>query len=291
MPKRNQIHLFSKFVLVTFVLTIFVNFFVLDKRAQAASCPEDWIYTPQIEVNIASNTFFSDSGGSVDLPYGVSIPFTVGSHNHPPSSIITVTYPYGSVTTYPSQSDGVFRSFTIPAIYEAINGGRSLNVSLNPNCTYPIGHPQVGEPMPVVNLNLPIYVTAPSCVLSSFTCDGNATLAWSTTNCSSRSISPTIGSVVGTGNTQGTVGTSYTLTADGITSTAYCPAPALATTGGGSQTVTPGQSVTLPSFNFNNTGESGSVIHYQDCVDTPDPTGGITTNYIDCPPSKDLIAP
>lgn len=131
-----------------------------------------------------------------------------------------------------------------------------------------------------------------TCVINSFTCDGSATLAWSTSNCSNRSISPTIGSVVATGNTQGIVGTTYTLTADGLTSTAYCPAPALNVTGGGSQTVTPGTTVTLPSFNFSNTGESGSIIHYTGCyANNPPPTGGIIANEPDCPPPKDLIAP
>ncbi len=145
----------------------------------------------------------------------------------------------------------------------------------------------------VVSLNSTLTVTRPSaCAINTFSCDGNATLAWSTANCSSVNIDNGVGSVPAIGNTQGLVDGNYILTADGQTWPKHCPAPVLTTTGGGSQTVTPGTSVTLPSFNFENTGESGSVIHYTGCdPNTPPPTGGITVNYLDCPPPKDLIAP
>ena len=146
----------------------------------------------------------------------------------------------------------------------------------------------------VVSLNSTLTVTRPSpCAIGTFSCDpATATLAWSTSNCSSVSISPTIGNVPGTGSTQGLVNGDYTITADDQTAARHCPAPMLSTSGGGSQTVTPGQPVTLPSFNFDNTGESGSVIHYTGCdPNTPPPTGGITVNEWFCPPPKDLIAP
>jgi len=147
-----------------------------------------------------------------------------------------------------------------------------------------------------VSLNSTITITRPSaCAISSFTCDGDATLAWNTSDCSSRSISPTIGSVVAVGNTQGTVGTTYTLTADSNTSTAHCPAPTL-TSGwqeNGSptldKTVTPGTSITVP-FDFSNTGQSGSVINDTKCA------GGTVTGIdpdlvgVTCD-NKTLIAP
>ena len=136
-------------------------------------------------------------------------------------------------------------------------------------------------------------ITRPSaCAIGTFTCDPNATLSWSTQNCSSVSISPVIGGVGGTGSTQGQVGTTYTLTADGNTTSAHCPAPALTTSGGGSQTVTPGTTVNLPNFDFSNTGESGSVIHYQDCKGSGS-GGGLSDTDVkpSCPSPHDLIAP
>ncbi|OHB14618.1 MAG: hypothetical protein A2431_04170 [Candidatus Zambryskibacteria bacterium RIFOXYC1_FULL_39_10] len=290
----------SKLISTIFIFTLIVSFFVSSTEVSAASCPDDWNYTPQIEVNIASNTFYSDSGGSVNLPYGVSIPFTVGSHNHPPSSIITITYPYGSVATYPSQSDGTFRSLTIPAINEAVNGERSLNVSLNPNCTYVVGLPQQGEPAPTVNLNIPIYVTAPStCTIDTFICSVGV-LSWSTSNCTTRSIDNGIGSVGPAGNTAGTNGTTYVMQASNSgsskTSSATCPNASLSASWNQTGTtnliinnVTPGQVVPL-SFKFWKVGDgslkfsrcfpgSGAIPSNNILVICPTPFGAEISNY------------
>lgn len=175
--------------------------------------------------------------------------------------------------------------------------GESVNVSAWPADSYTVTYTSsdvtgfnVGG---TYSASSSFVITRPSaCAIGSFTCDPNATLSWSTSNCSSVSVSPTVGSVPATGNTQGQVGTTYTLTADGSTSFASCPAPTLTTSGGGSQTVTPGTTVTLPGFNFSNTGQSGSLIHYQNCV--PDASGGgLTPNdvSVSCPSPHDLIAP
>lgn len=171
----------------------------------------------------------------------------------------------------------------------------NADISSLPNGDYRIDFATGGQSNPTISgvTAGPLYhsvnfTKVSSCAISSFTCDGNATLAWATSNCSSVKLGST--SVVAVGNTQGTVGTSYTLTADSQTSSTTCPAPVLTTTGGGSQTVAPGSTVSLPSFNFSNTGQSGSVIRYQNCE--PVGTNGITPLLpYDCPPPKDLIAP
>ncbi len=307
--KISQKVSFSFFPSILILIFIF-NFFVATNKVEAASCPDDWNYTPQIEVNIASNTFYSDSGGSVDLPYGVSIPFTVGSHNHPPSSIITITYPYGSVETYPSQSDGVFRSLEIPAINEAVNGERSLNVSLNPNCTYAVGLPQQGEPAPTVNLNIPIYVTAPStCTISSFSADNELNVPYNTGTTlrfsfGGGSFSWAISLLTGSVNSTPTsgVGSSGTASTNNLTATqtyrlscnggqatrdltvSVQPPPTLTaywdenSSATLNKTVAPGQSYSIP-FTFKKVG-SGSL-RFSKCSFVP-PSGGEGVEVV-CP--------
>ena len=235
--------------------------------------------TPTIRVDINSQTYWGDA--SITVPAGSVLPFTVWTYAEP-SSPNSITYPGGS-NTYPGPC-GILgcpgRSYTT----SAINSPGAIVVNVTQNCS--------GGIPPEATLTINIGLPAATCAINTFTCDpATATLAWGTSNCSSVSINNGVGVVPPTGNTQGLVGTVYTLTADSKTSTATCPAPTLTTTGGGSRTVTPGTTITLPSFNFDNTGESGSVIHYNNCEKNPPPTGGITADLPDCPPPKDLVAP
>ncbi|MFA5791965.1 MAG: hypothetical protein WC884_02920 [Candidatus Paceibacterota bacterium] len=116
------------------------------------------------------------------------------------------------------------------------------------------------------------------CTIQSFTCDANATLAWSTANCAGASIDGGIGIVpVPTGSKiNNSFRTIYTLTATNSVSSATSPAacgsgPAInakwVDTGTETMTInlTPGQnSITLP-LNFWNAGASGSVLKVTGC--------------------------
>jgi len=108
------------------------------------------------------------------------------------------------------------------------------------------------------------------CTISTFTCDANATLNWSTANCTSASIDNGIGAVpVPDGSkTNNSYSTIYNLTVSnsisGITSSAACPAAPTLTaywnesgTGSLNKAVTPGQTYSVP-FTFKKAG-SGSL--------------------------------
>ena len=173
-------------------------------------------------------------------------------------------------------------------------GGESVSVSSWPAGTYTLRYTSSGATGygvdTTASLSSSFTITRPSlCVINSFSCDGYATLAWSTSGCSSVSLNNGASTNnYSTGNTTGVVGTTYTLTADGNTSSRTCPVPSLTVSGGGSQSVSPGQQVTLP-FSFSNTGQSGSIIHYLGC--NPFMTGGISLFSNNCPSPYDLTAP
>lgn len=130
-----------------------------------------------------------------------------------------------------------------------------------------------------------------TCTISSFTCNSSATLSWVTANCGSRSISPTIGSVSASGSTNGSAGTTYTLTADTLQSVASC-APANANLDARwsannsttySRTLTPtelNQGYADVPFNYDNTGDTGSCVNNIRCQ--PQPTNSATQADATC---------
>lgn len=182
----------------------------------------------------------------------------------------------GSWTTPDTWSNPIAGSEVSFTEFSGGLSGVTVNMSGWANGTYTVTAQAFDEtsfsgPTVSPSLSNSFVINVPSaCKINTFSCDGNATLAWGTSNCSSVSISPSIGSVPTTGNTQGQVGTAYTLTADSETTTRPCPAPSLNSSwqenGGSSisKTVTPGQQITLP-LNFSNTGASGSVIKDTKC--------------------------
>jgi len=125
--------------------------------------------------------------------------------------------------------------------------------------------------------------TAPvvaSCSINSFSCDGT-TLSWSTSNCSSISIS-SVGSVGSTGSASVSVG-SHTLTADGNSSSATCvlPTPVLSVSGGGSATLSSSESTSF-DFNYDNVGQDGSVLNVECKISY---LLGVELKRLDCPQS------
>lgn len=277
---------FKKNLLTIFLLIamLFAAGLVQPRTSQAIGLCST-VADPSIQLTILGQTFTGD--GSITVSPGSVLNFHVDTYAEP-STPNSISYPGGSYS-YPGPSGymGSGRDYTTTAI----NSATSINVWIGPNNCQ--ADPNPGNE---ASLTLNINLTAPACAIQSFTCDGNATLAWSTSNCSSISVSPTVGSVPATGSTQGQVGTSYTLTADGNTSFTSCPAPALNSSwqeGGSSisKTVTPGSSITVP-LNFSNTGQSGSVINNVSCDVTS--ASGISISDVtisqDCLP-KTIIAP
>ncbi len=224
----------------------------------------DMVGAPTIRVDIDGQTFWGD--GSITVLAGSTLPFTVWTYAEP-SSPNSISYPGGS-NAYPGPCGYLGcpgRSYTT----SAINSPGTIVVNVTQYCS--------GGAPPEASLTINIGLPSATCNINTFTCDGNATLAWGTANCSSVSItsnsSQVIGVVPATGSTQGTVGTSYTMTADSKSSTITCPAPALnsAWQESGSptlnKTVTPNTQITVP-LNFSNTGASGSVIKNVTCDKT-----------------------
>lgn len=114
-----------------------------------------------------------------------------------------------------------------------------------------------------------------TCTISSFTCNSSATLSWVTANCSNRSITPNIGSVSASGSTNGSAGTTYTLTADTLQSVASCaPAnPSLVSSwvyrDPNLTTTELNQGYADVILNYNNTGDTGSCVNNIECIPSP----------------------
>ncbi|MFA5991790.1 MAG: hypothetical protein WC794_06120 [Candidatus Doudnabacteria bacterium] len=257
---------FGVIVLFALIINMPVN------KASALGLCSD-VIDPTIRVDIDGQTFWGDA--SITVPIGSALPFTVWTYAEP-SSVNSISYP-GGFNTYPGPCGYLGcpgRSYTT----SPINSPGTINVQVVQNCS--------GGTPPEASLTINIGLPASVCAINTFTCDGNATLAWGTSNCSSVSISPSVGVVSSTGNTQGTVGSSYTLTADSNTTVRTCPSPALNSVwqeSGShtmSKTVTPDQQITVP-FNFSNTGESGSVLKNTGCNILS--TQGIDPNSVDKP--------
>jgi len=176
-----------------------------------------------------------------------------------------------------------------------VNGyaGTNVDVSSWPAGTYTLTYTsdsEVDTVGTVVSLNSTLTITRPLvCTISSFTCDSNATLNWSTANCDSASIDWGIGAVpVPTGSkTNNTYGRTYTLTAinsiSSMTSPFTCPAAPTLTaywnensSANLNKAVTPGQTYSVP-FTFKKAG-SGSL-RFKGCYITPQ--GGETTR-VEC---------
>ncbi len=160
------------------------------------------------------------------------------------------------------------------------------DISSLPNGDYRIDFATGGQSNPIISgvTAGPLYhtiwftkTTQQSCTISSFTCNSSATLSWVTANCSNRSITPNIGSVSASGSTNGSAGTTYTLTADTLQSVASC-APANAanldarwsannsTTYSRTLTTTElNQGYADVPFNYDNTGDTGSCVNNIKC--------------------------
>jgi len=165
------------------------------------------------------------------------------------------------VTTCPSQDKLCVADVTVAFIIAGISGGSDFqyfpsggttgwtfdgtyNTASLPNGTYQVyflvyagvyaespelgyGTVQSGPQSFTINNR-----ATPSCAINSFTCSAS-TLAWNTSNCTSRNIDNGIGAVGSTGSTIGSGGVTYTLSAnDGInyrTSVASCPSAPIVT--------------------------------------------------------------
>jgi hypothetical protein len=133
------------------------------------------------------------------------------------------------------------------------------------------------------------FTIASSCSITSFTCSTNAELSWITSNCTNRNITPSIGNVSASGSTNGSAGTTYTLTADTIQSIAYCPAPYLDARWSANNSTTYSRTLTQQEINqgwadvllnYDNTGDTGSCVNNIECI--PSPTGAATNAQAYC---------
>lgn len=218
------------YFIVTLSLVVMIGIFsnVFSKKVDAIGLCTG-IVNPTIRVDIDGQTFWGS--GSITVPSGAQVPFTVWTYSDP-SSPNSITYP-GGATTYPGPCGNLCpsgRSYTTAPI----NSQGFINIDLTQNCTAP-------PVPPSTSLSITINVAPPACAISSFTCDADTTLSWSTTNCTSISIntSPVTSSPTSGSKTINAYSTTYTLTAGANTSYATCPAgPTLsATWNDGTQTI------------------------------------------------------